>query len=308
MGSALRGGGGDPSCHSDNEDEDDGEGEGDDRGDADERARNTNDPESLVRGRSGSTSDHTITSSMNSFPLFANPNLSMAETELGQVSIDHPISLQGTCSTLTLASPSVAHTTTSSSPSANLPSLRRMRVARSPLPSLVLGETLTQQPDRVWGRNTKHLHDLNPYPHTLTSSYTPTSKPLSVHTYTSKPPSPPPSHTYTITASQAAAIAEASVRTLTSFELLPTTSTTYQEDSRPDLMMNSGGNTNGVEIAALNFIRQRGQVDVPSDEGKGELLDSPYHHSGSGSGGGLCYTPYVGGKLTSSESALVQEI
>ena len=27
-----------------------------------------------------------------------------------------------------------------------------------------------------------------------------------------------------------------------------------------------------------------------------------------GSGGGLCYTPYVGGNLTSSESALVQEI
>jgi hypothetical protein len=73
-------------------------------------------------------------------------------------------------------------------------------------------------------------------------------------------------------------------------------------------MMNSRGNTNEVEIAALNFIRQRGQVDAPSDEGKGELLDSPYHHSGGGSGGGWCYTPYVGGNLTSSESALVQEI
>jgi hypothetical protein len=70
-------------------------------------------------------------------------------------------------------------------------------------------------------------------------------------------------------------------------------------------MMNSRGKANEVEIAALNFIRHRGQVDAPSDEGKG---DSPYHHSGGGSGGGLCYTPYVGGNLTSSESALVQEI
>ena len=38
-------------------------------------------------------------------------------------------------------------------------------------------------------------------------------------------------------------------------------------------MMNSRGKANEVDI------RQRGQVDAPSDEGKGELLDSPYHHS-----------------------------
>ena len=82
-------------------------------------------------------------------------------------------------------------------------------------------------------------------------------------------------------------------------------------ESKPDPI--KVGKANEVEAAALNFIRQRGQVDLPSDEGKGELLpESPYSHSlsgsGSGSGDGLRDTPYVGGSLTSSESALVQEI
>ena len=274
---------------------------------------------------------------MNSVPFLANPNPSVTETELGQVSNPSQPSHNDTHHTLTLVSPSIVRTSNSKSnpspsPSANLPSLRRMRLGRSPLPSLVLGETLTHQPERVWGRNTKHVHDMNPYPYALTSTPNPKSKALSAHpnlhllsTTTAQLPTspPPPPPTYAATASQAAALAEASVRALTSFELPPTvttatTTTTYQEsptsmwvESKPDPI--KVGKANEIEAAALNFIRQRGQVDLPSDEGKGELLpESPYSHSlsgsGSGSGDGLRYTPYVGGSLTSSESALVQEI
>lgn len=267
----------------------------------------------IVRGRSGSTSDHTISSSMNSFPFFAgNPNPSVtAESEIGQVSNPSQISHIDTHRTLTLASsPSIVRgvnskSNPSPSPSANLPSLRRssMRVGRSPLPSLVLGETLTQQPDRVWGRNTKHVHDINPYPYTLTSTPTTSSKPLSVsvsahpnlHLLSTSSVTQSPT-----TAAQAAALAEASVRALTSLTLPPTVTSMYVE-GEPNPPRSGEKRNDNIEAAALNFIRQRGQVDLPSDEGKGETLpESPYSQ--------LRYTPYVGGTLTSSESALVQEI